>query len=130
VIIVRPATFDDLPRISELYRAQGFQYEQPNWSGMLVSAVVEVDGQIEMAAFLRKTAETYLLLDPRAAASKKKRLGQLLILHKELVKPAERSGLSDLHCWLPPDIDRDFGRLLLHLGWQKPLWPCYSREVR
>jgi hypothetical protein len=128
-IIVRPATAGDMPRIRELYQAQGFEYEQPNWAGMMVSAVVEVDGKIEMAALFRQTAETYLLLDPNSPASKKERLGQLFILHKELVKPCERKGLTDIHCWLPPALDQRFGKLLLHFGWKKALWPTYSREV-
>lgn len=130
MILVRPAAKEDLPAIAALHASQGLDYEAPDWSKMLVSVVIEVDGQITMAAFLRKTAETYLLLDPRAETSKKERLGQLLILHKELVAPCEGNGLSDLHCWLPPALDTQFGKLLMHLGWTKPLWPCYSREVK
>lgn len=129
MIIVRPFQEKDKAPIEALHRSMGFDYEPPDWSKMLVSGVVEVDGKISMAAFLRMTAETYMLIDPDTG-SRKDRLAQLLILHRELVRPALRRGLTDLHCWLPPEIEKNFGKLLMHLGWKKPLWPCFSREVK
>lgn len=128
-IIVRPYEAKDRKTVEALHRMQNFGYEAPDWSKMLVSAVVEVDGQVAMASFLRKTAETYLLLDPDSENKKREKLGQLLILHKEIVNPALKAGLTDFHCWLPPQIDLKFGRLLMHLGWEKPLWTCYSKAV-
>lgn len=132
MIVVRPYEKTDKEAIHALHSAQNLGYEEPNWEQMMVSAVIEVDGKIEMAAFLRKTAETYLLLDPTQVLRKRERIGQLLILHKELTIPARSAGLTDIHCWLPPQLE-SFGKLLKnkHLGWAKAPWPtCYSREVR
>lgn len=129
MIVVRPYRAQDEPAITRLHQAQGLAYTAPDWKKCEVSALIEVDGQIQMAAFLRKTAETYLLMDPTAQVRKRERLGQLLILHKEMIPAAQRAGLQDVHCWLPPQLEPRFGRLLLHMGWTKPLWPCYSREV-
>lgn len=132
MIIVRPFEKTDAAAMHALHSAQNFGYDEPDWSRMLVSAVIEVDGKIEMAAFLRKTAETYLLLDPKAEIRKRDYIGHLIILHKELTGPARREGLTDVHCWLPPQLE-GFGKLLenKHLGWVKAPWPtCYSREVK
>jgi len=128
-IIVRPFQPSDLGTIQALHHAQNLGYEPPDWTKMLVSAVVEVNGEIQMAAFLRQTAETFLLLDPDPDNNKREKLGQLLILHKEIMRPAMRAGLTDFHAWLPPQLDLKFGRLLMHLGWEKPLWTCYSKVV-
>lgn len=130
MIIVRPYAEDDKSALAAMHKAQGFEYEAPDWDKMLVSGVIEVDGEVQMAAFLRKTSETYLLLDPKAAIRKRERLAQLLIMHRELVAPAHRVGFEDTHCWLPPEIDKEFGKLIMHLGWEKPLWTCYSMKVR
>lgn len=124
MILVRPAADSDKPDLNRLADAQGFEYERPDWGGMLVSSVVEVNGEITMGAFLRKTAEVYLVVDP-GAGRKRDRLGQLLMLHRELLQPAKRVGFEDCSCWVPPEIDKHFGKLLLHLGWVKPLWPNY-----
>lgn len=129
MIVVRPFSEGDTPAIQAMHASMGFDYEQPAWEKMLVSAVVEVDGRPTMAAFLRKTSEVYMLADPEAG-TRRDRLGQLLMLHRELLIPAQRVGFEDCHCWVPPEIEQKFGKLLMHLGWRKPLWPCFSKEVK
>lgn len=131
MILVRPFEMGDQAAIERLATSQNLPYEKPEWGSLDLGAVVERDGAISSAVFLRKTAETYLLIDPAAELRKRERIADLLILHKELVAPAKRAGFSDLHCWVPPELEqRHFGRLLLHLGWTKPLWASYSREIR
>lgn len=127
MILVRPFEEADRGRINEIFQAQKLEYDAPDWGKILVSAVVEVDGKITMAAFLRKTAETYFVMDGRAGR-KRDRVGQLLMLHRELLIPARRVGFEDVHCWLPPEMEKDFGKLLMHFGWVRPLWPnfCYT----
>lgn len=98
---------------------------------MIVRAVVEENGVITDAAFLRRTAEAYWIFDPEVS-TRKDRLGKLLILQKELLLPAQRAGLEDIHAWLPPEVehDRRAARTMIRLGWRKALWGCYGREVR
>lgn len=127
-IVVRPAGKDDCEAV-KLFGS--LPYEAPDWEKMDVSAIVERDGVISSATFLRKTAEAYLLVNPAIRLRKRERLGELLLLHNELVAPAARAGFTDIHCWPPPEQEeKHFGRLLLHLGWEKPLWPCYSKKVK
>lgn len=127
-IVVRPAGVEDCEAV-KLFAIT--PYAQPDWKSMDVSAVVERDGVISSAVFLRKTAETYLVLNPAIPLRKRDRLGEFLLMHHELVKPAARAGFTDIHCWLPPELEeKKFGRLLMHMGWTKALWPSYSREVK
>lgn len=130
-IIVRPANSVDLDAVRLLVDAQGLPYDAPDWAAMDVSAVIERDGVISSAFFLRRTAETYLLFNPAVKLRKRERLGELQILDRELPGPAARAGFTDIHCWLPPELERrHFGRLLMHMGWTKPLWTSYSRKVK
>jgi hypothetical protein len=127
-LLVRPYEAGDQAQVEALKRKQGFAYDSPEWEKMLVSCVIEEDDRIRMAAFLRKTSEVYLVVDQDAGRQRDK-LANLLALHREMLTPMRRVGFTDTHCWMPPEIEKTFGPLLLHLGWRKPLWPSYSFEV-
>src|SRR5258708_4118614 len=68
------------------------------------------------AAFLRLTAEAYLLLDPRAGTPHD-RWQWLLALHAAAERDAWQRGLEDVHAWLPPPIAKKFGKRIERLGW-------------
>lgn len=93
-----------------------------------ISAIVEVDGAPAMGVFLRRTAETFLLMD--SAQRKREHLANLLIMHRELVFPMKRAGLTDTHAWIPPSVEEEFGKLLLNLRWKKQMWNSYCYEVK
>lgn len=124
MLIVRPFEASDKLQIELLKEKSGFQYDSPDWGNLLVSGVVEENGQVTMAAFLRKTAEVYFVMDSEHGR-KRGRVGQLLALHREMIQPARFAGFTDAHCWMPPEIAQRFGKLLMHFGWTRPLWPNY-----
>lgn len=130
-MIVRHYSESDLEQVKALHAKQGLAYELPDLEapGMLVRVVVEENGLIQHAAFLRKTAETYWLFDPDEP--KRDRLGKLLALHKEMNGAAKRVGLEDAHCWIPPEVaaDKLTDRTMQTLGWERPLWVSYCRKV-
>ena len=129
-MLIRPYVHEDLAQVRALHRAQGFSYDLPDLEApaMLVRAVIEEDGEITHAAFLRKTSEAYWIFNP--AETKRDRLGRLLALCKEMTGPAGRAGIDDVHAFLPPEIvNEKLHRTLLRMGWEKPLWVCYSRKV-
>lgn len=123
---------EDLASVQTLHKKQGLNYEAPDWSGLPVGGVVDIDGKVEMAIFLRKTAEAFFLLDPESGDRKRDTLGKFIALHNEMIQPALRAGFRDVHCWVPPQMELYFGALLKNerLGWAKQLWPCYSRELK
>lgn len=137
-----------------MHQAQGFDYpfplelDDPGTAGIddpifLSKLVLETDGaptgrggadlvgprpRAVMASLLRLTAEVYLLHDPRAGTPRQ-RWQWLLALHRAAEQDAYDRGLADVHCWLPPQVQRPFGRRLLRLGWEKQLWPSFSRKL-
>lgn len=81
------------------------------------------------AAFLRLTAEAYLLLDPKAGTPRE-RWEWLLRLHAATECDAAQRGLEDVHAWLPPEIAAKFGKRLTRLGWVRDdAWTPYCKKL-
>lgn len=127
---VRAYTGADLEALRAMHAAQGFGYAFPDLGDplFLVRSVVEEDGRPRMAAFLRLTAEAYLLADP-AEGSPRQRWRWLLALHEGVRQEAAARGLADVQAFLPPRVARAFGRRLAGLGWRRDPWTCYTRVL-
>ena len=127
---VRAYTEDDLEAVRAMHAAQGFGYAFPDLANplFLIRSVVEEDGRPRMAAFLRLTAEAYLLADPREG-SPRQPWRWLLALHEAVRQEAAARGLADVQAFLPPRLARAFGRRLAALGWRRDPWTCYTRQV-
>jgi hypothetical protein len=127
---VRAYTEGDFEAVRAMHAAQGFGYAFPDLADplFLVRSVVEEDGRPRMAAFLRLTAEAYLLADP-GEGSPRQRWRCLLALHEAVRQEAAERGLADVQAFLPPRVARAFGRRLAALGWRQDPWTCYTRQV-
>lgn len=126
----------DLAALRGIHATQGFDYALPDLSNpLLVTKLILTDEEdaaanakesvtrddarqtkILGAAFLRLTAEAYLLLDPKAGTPRE-RWQHLLALHAAAERDAWQRGLEDVHAWLPPPIAKTFGRRIQRLGW-------------
>ena len=127
-MLIRPYAESDFEAVKALHKTQGFAYELPDLTKMLVSAVIQENGEVTHAIFLRQTSEAYWIFNTKQ--NKRERLGRLLALSKELLGPAQRAGIQDVHAFLPPEIvTPSLHRTFLRLGWKKPLWTCYVKEV-
>ena len=81
------------------------------------------------AAFLRLTAEAYLLLTPQEGTPRERWDG-LLALHEATRQEAWARGLADVHAWLPPEIATKFGKRLTRLGWVRDdTWTPYCKRL-
>jgi len=129
-MIVREYQERDLDALREIHAAQGFDYKLPDLSNPLfVTKLVLTDEKILGAAFLRLTAEAYLLLDPQAGTPRE-RWQWLLALHAAAERDAWQRGLEDVHAWLPPPIAKKFGKRIARLGWLRDdSWTPYSHKV-
>jgi hypothetical protein len=127
---VRAYTDADFEAARAMHAAKGFGYAFPDLADplFLVRSVAEEDGRPRMAAFLRLTAEAYLLADPREG-SPRQRWRWLLALHEAVRQEAAARGLADVQAFLPPRVARAFGRRLTALGWRRDPWTCYTRQV-
>jgi len=150
---VREYQESDLAELRAIHAAQGFAYPLPDLSNPLfVTKLILSEGsplisadpiaseesdaqsaptqqKILGAAFLRLTAEAYLLLDPRAGTPRQ-RWQWLLQLHAAAERDAWQRGLEDVHAWLPPPIAQKFGKRITHLGWRRDdTWTPYCKRL-
>jgi hypothetical protein len=131
MLTVRHAQPRDFEALRQLHAQQGLSYELPdlNREDWAIQAVLETHARRpEMAVLLRSTAETYFLVGSDAG-SKKERIGKILALQQAVGEHAKSKGLRDVCCWLPPQMNETFGKLLMHIGWKKPEWISYFKEL-
>ena len=143
-MLIREYHDSDLADLRAIHAAQGFDYALPNLTNPLFVTKLILTGEVDSsrdtdhgpgatavlgAAFLRLTAEAYLLLDPRAGTPRQ-RWQWLLALHAAAERDAWQRGLEDVHAWLPPPIAAKFGRRLTRLGWQRDdTWTPYCKRL-
>jgi hypothetical protein len=143
---IREFKESDLAQLKAIHASQGFGYAFPDLSNPLFvtklvltdsnasnrrsdDAAANADEKILAASFLRLTAETYFLLDPKAG-SPRDRWQSLLSLHAATHRDAWHRGLEDVHAWLPPPIAQKFGRRLQRLGWiRDDAWTPYCKKL-
>jgi hypothetical protein len=134
MIIIRHYGKDDWPQVRDLKQRQGLSYDLPNLENpsILVRTVIEENGVITHAAFLRKTSEAYWIFDPKAAKNKMDTIGRLSMLQIEMSATARYAGITDVNAWVPPEVASNvkFDRMMLNkFRWTKPLWTCYNKEL-
>jgi hypothetical protein len=152
-MMIREYTESDLAALRAIHASQGFDYQLPDLNNPLFTTKLilsedapskSVDGnankgattdsappqqKIIGAAFLRLTAEAYLLLDPQAGTPRQ-RWQWLLQLHAASERDAWQRGLEDVHAWLPPPIAQKFGRRITQLGWRRDdAWTPYCKRL-
>lgn len=131
-MLVRQYTEADFAQIKELHSASGFDYVLPTFSSKeFFSRRVAGDGQtVGMAAFLKLTAEAYLICNPRWR-NPAWRLEALRQLSYESNADARSAGVHEVNAFLPPKVVSTFGRRLDKLGWEKIRndWRCVFHRV-
>ncbi|MDP9339074.1 MAG: hypothetical protein M3P45_09420 [Acidobacteriota bacterium] len=134
---IREYSERDLHALREIHARQGFKYALPDLNEPLfVTKLVVTDKEssgieedIVGAALLRLTAEAYLLLDPRYGTPRE-RWQALLSLHAAAERDAWRRGLEDVHAWLPPGLEKKFGKRIEQLGWVRDdAWTPYCHKL-
>jgi len=122
---------EDEPALREMHARQGFAYEWPDINDpiFLTKLVLEDDqGRPVMAVLARLTCELYLLADPQGGTPRERYVA-FLALHGMAEHELGKRGLEDGTCWVPPKIEKAFGRRLARLGWVRDPWPSYSRRI-
>lgn len=124
---------EDVPVLRKLYEEHGFEYdfpdlEQDEFFAKLV--LVDEDDVPRQAILMRITAEMFLLQD-KNWETPGIRNEAFARIHEAARRVADAVGVKDVHAWLPPEIEKSFGRRLkTRFGWVQQLWPCFSREIQ
>lgn len=128
--MIRPYSESDARALKLIFLKQGFDYEYPDISdsSFLSKTVMERDGVVRMAVLARLTAEAYFLIDP-AFGTPLEKWDMFKELHEAARLDCYARGLDDIYCFLPPKIEKPFGRRLMRLGWGRNLWPSFNRSL-
>ncbi len=126
---IRHATPEDAEDLKTMHAQMGLEYELPDLTQMTSRLVFEDDeGVIRMAILLRPTVEAYMLMDRTDKVSARERWARFLCMHKATLQDAAAKGIKDAYAFLPPQLDKSFGRKLKRLGWFRP-WQAWNKII-
>lgn len=127
---IRQAGPDDYESIKELYQKMAFDYTLPTMDEFVdIQVVVNENDKIIMCLAARKEVNYYLLMDPECELNpfmKWEYFKKILSLSFDAIR---KLGFHMCNAWLPPEIEKSFGRRLQKVGAKKAAWPCYSRDI-
>jgi hypothetical protein len=129
--VIREYQAGDLEALKRMHAAMGFSYALPDPDGALVvvkQVAVDAGGRVAMAALLRLTTESYLLVDGERKDAREK-WKMFCGLHESVRQRLMALGLEDAHAFLPPNLPKAFDRRLKKLGWTEEKWRCWWREA-
>lgn len=135
---VRLYTDDDLEAVQRIHTANGLppaclpECCKRDKDGNPINAplffmkkILEHDGKVSMASFLKLTAEAFLFVDHEHGDAEWRWLA-LQKLTASVLSEAAKKGVEDVTAFVPPDLNRSFGERLIALGAIKSPWQSYS----
>lgn len=129
---IRYARPEDDAAIREMHERMGLDYELPDLQKMASKLVFEDEqGKIRMAVYLRPTLEAYMFIDgaekfQNKAEQAKEQWSRFVCLEKASQQNAIKLGFEDVYAFLPPQLERSFGRKLRRLKWFRP-WAAFNK---
>lgn len=129
---VRELRKSDIPMLLAMHKRSGYAYEfPPITSPMFEVCLVVVDDEDEViaACLSERIAQLYLICGRFSRPSS----GQAAIrmLHETMQPKLAELGYRAVDAYLPPDIDRSFGRRLMRsFGWVRNEWRSYSKHFK
>lgn len=129
--MIRPYVRHDGDIFREIYSAAGMAEVFPDLdSPLFVTKVVsEENGVPVMGMALQLVAEAYFFCDP-TAGTPQQRWQRFLEIHEAARCQTYGFGLDVAYCYLPPKLEKSFGRKLERVGWAPNLWKSYTRQIQ
>jgi len=91
-------------------------------------AVYEHEGAPAIMAFLKITAEVYVLVD-HTIGTPEERWQWMRELNEHIKHEAWKLGLEQITAWLPPEIEESFAKRLIEMGYVKSPWSAYTLNL-
>jgi hypothetical protein len=112
----------------QFYAQSGLEFEMPDLSSPMIEAaelVVDERGEVIMAAVAQRTLEIYLL-SPAGQLHPMVKMEGIRLLHGAIRDTIASKGYKEGFAFIPPSIEKAYGRHLRKwFGWEKT-WPAYS----
>lgn len=120
---VRTIKPSDRPILERWAQESGFPYVQ----ALEVYVVADDDDQPVMACAPHQIVELYLWVDGKQHPAAK--LHAIRKLHDVMIPALKKRGISEVNAFLPPQIERKFGRRLIKsFGWVRN-WASFARKL-
>lgn len=91
-------------------------------------AVYEYQGIPVIMAFLKLTAEVYVLVD-HTVGTPEERWQWMQELNEHIKQEAWKLGLEQITAWIPTEIEESFSKRLLEMGYVKSPWSAYTLNL-
>jgi hypothetical protein len=119
----------DIPVLREMHRKGGLAYDFPDLRGSKTEAVVVVadeNNEPVAAAVAERLIQVSLLLkeDEHPAA----KLHWVKLLHEGLASELSSKGYHEANCFIPPQLEKSFGRRLMRTFQWVRNWPSFARH--
>jgi hypothetical protein len=127
-MIVRPVKISDLPTLRNMHAMSGLDYKFPDITGPMMESVlvIESDGVPVAACAAERITQLYLWMEEVDHPAAK--LHYVKILHEALATELRKKGYTCTEAYIPPQLEKSFGRRLMrNFGWVKS-WPCFTRH--
>jgi hypothetical protein len=119
----------DVQAMKRLHASMNLAYELPDPQKAFFVKLGMFEGSRLVTAVLgRKTSEAYLLID-RNWANPSERWDAVQRLIVASAEQAKIDGISDTHVWLPPEVEKRFGKRLAEFAFVKAPWNCYTAQL-
>jgi hypothetical protein len=126
---VRNLLPEDIPALKAMYVTQGFGYEFPDLTGPLmevVQVVVDEKDKILAAVAAERLVQLYFLCGGEDHPALKMAL--VRALHDSMAMALRDKGYHSAEAFLPPPVEKSFGRRLVNsFGWLRN-WQSFTRE--
>ncbi len=127
--MIRPMKISDIPTLRQLYEFSGLPYAFPDLRGPLMESVLVVtdDNDVPVAACAaERIIQLYLLIDESLHPAAKMRY--IRDLHNHLSVVLSSKGYREANAFIPPEMEKSFGRRLMRtFGWLRN-WPSFARS--
>lgn len=126
---IRPLRGSDIPILERMHADSGFAYTMPD-QRLIEAAFVVADENDEpvQVAIAERTVQLYLL--GKSGGHPMAKMRGIQQLHEALREKLKPLGYKFADAWLPPQIERSFGkRLIRSFGWLRNTWISYSVKI-
>lgn len=111
-----------------MHELSGFPYAFPDLRGSLMESVLVVTDESDIpvaGVAAERITQLYLWMDDEMHPAAKLRIVRQL--HESLAEVLRSRGYGETNCFLPPQVERSFGRRLMrNFGWVKN-WASFAR---
>ncbi len=126
-MMIREMVPSDIPALRQMHELSGLKYAFPDLRGPQMEAVlvIESDGVPVAACAAERILQLYLLVGDDHPAAK---MHYVKSLHEAMPKVLSSKGYHEANCFIPPQLERSFGRRLMRTFHWVRNWPSFARS--